>query len=349
MPGRLERRSASPSILAFLFEAGPSRPPLFNPHSEVDKMERRRSFGTLLAALIVLALAAAAPQAASAANCQCYYSSDCSDPTTYYCNWKAECTRHCELQGTWKADWGQPPVSKADCDKYTGPCHDNEPQPPMGDDGDGENCEPPTTTNPDGDKMSFKVRDGNCAKRETVTPKEPAEEEVRQATGTLLQTLEAGGGFVALAISPYMADVMENLALLALGQYDYAFAPEGEPSWMADVRGTCGAEAIQALSDGLLAEMDAAVSMASVMPVATAFGRPSPGGTSHPFLTADGSHASEILRSLPAECQEWVQSRPHDCQFPHPEEHHHVFDYEDGIACISAQLGAMAGSMNLTP
>lgn len=309
-----------------------------------------------IAFAVSVGLWGALPRVATAANCACYYASDC--PADHYCDWKATCTRHCELQADWKPEWGQPPTSKADCDKYTGPCHDNEPQPKVGDDGDGENCEPPSVPKPGsttGEKINFKVRDGNCAKNPTPKPADPTQTEVQRATRILVNLADSGGGLVSrLSADAYIDTVMFNVADLALGQYDFAFGvAEGEPAWMADVRGTCASQALQTLGQALEAEMENALldrlsstTRSAMTEWLTGKGRKDTIGETP---DEDVSAAREVLATLPADCQTWVQSRPHDCQFPHPEEHHHVFDYADGLDCIAHQLSRMADSMNLVP
>jgi hypothetical protein len=294
----------------------------------------------------------ALPRAAAAANCGCYYASDC--PADNYCNWKADCTRHCELQENWKPEWGQPPTSKADCDKYTGPCHDNEPVPKNGDDGDGENCEPPSAPKPGGGTVNFKVRDGNCAKNPTPKPIGPARRQVAHATEVLVKLADSGGGAVSqLTVDAYINTVMLNVADLALGQYDFSFSDkEGEPTWMADMRGTCGSLALQTLSDALTAEMDVALLKkltTAARGTMSGFSSGKSGKHDGTAIDEDVSVARSVLEKMPLDCQTWVQSRPSDCQFPHPEEHHHPFDYTDGIECIAHQLSRMAGSMNLVP
>jgi len=301
----------------------------------------RRTFvvGTL-AALPLVALLLLAPGAAAAANCGCYLAKDCR--VNEYCNWSDGCTRHCELQGAWKPEWGAPPISKADCDKYTGPCHDNEPQPPTGDDGDGENCEPPSATPPGGGPaINFKVRDGNCATNPIVA--EPADPlpRVGTVTETLVQLAEGGGGPVLLAPSSYVDTLMLNLGILALGQYDFVMPHGTSLGYMADVRGTCGAEALRALGEGLAGEIQVARNRRAMRRVDDGLARLGASDTPAP------SPAREALDTLSPACQEWIQTREHNCEFPHPAAHHHAFDYVDGLDCIAHQLRAMAESLNL--
>ncbi|HSN89426.1 MAG TPA: hypothetical protein VL025_21865 [Thermoanaerobaculia bacterium] len=301
---------------------------------------------------VSLGLWGASPRAAVAANCQCYYASDC--PADNFCDWTASCTRHCELLETWKPEWGQPPTSKADCDKYTGPCHDNEPVPKNGDDGDGENCEPPSAPKPGGGTVGFKVRDGNCKKNPTPTPVEPAQRQVQNAAKTLVTLADSGGGPVSvLSTNAYINTVMLNVADLSLGQYDFSLSQgEGEPTWMADMRGTCGSIALQTLSDALSAEMDDALLKRLTTAARGAMADWMTGKSRKHGADGIGEDVSvgrSVLERMPADCQTWVQTRPHDCQFPHPEEHHHPFDYTDGLECIAHQLSRMADSMNLVP
>lgn len=299
-----------------------------------------------LAVLCLAALPLLTPREASAANCECYLSSDCR--TNEYCNWNDGCTRHCELQGAWQAGWGSPPVSRADCDSYTGACHDNQPQPPNGNDGDGENCEPPSATSPTGTVINFKVRDGNCATKPVATHDEtdplPG---VDSASEHLVELAEQGGGPVLLAVGdPYLHTMMYNLATLALGQYDFVLRGDSAPAVMADVRGTCAAEALRVLGDGLRAE----IQMARRGRIAARRGeeqRRRPGRESDESVAPSPAH--DILHLLSPQCQEWIQTRPHNCQFPHPEGHHHPFEHEDGLDCIAHELQAMAQSLNLRP
>lgn len=270
-----------------------------------------------------------------AANCTCYYDSDCAKGQ--YCNWQDACTRHCELQGTWDPAWGAPPQSTPDCDNWIGACHDNEPNPSEGENGDGENCEPPKTTNPTGGEMGFKMRDGVCntrpIKKKPVQQQEDAEQ-VSMATRELVSISESGGGVVDLPLQPYLRDVMYNLALLAVGQYDFRSRLGGSPV-MADVRGTCGPEVIATFGKALREE----ILRVGQFPPRSA--RVSPSASQPPR----GWYARQILQSLSAECSQWVQSRPHNCQYPHPEAHHHAFDYEDGIHCLASNIGSMAVSL----
>lgn len=295
-----------------------------------------------LAAVTLVALLLLAPGAAVAANCGCYLASDCR--VNEYCNWQDGCTRHCELQGAWKPEWGSPPVSKADCDKYIGPCHDNEPQPPKGDDGDGENCEPPNATPPGGGAaINFKVRDGNCAtKTVAAEPGDPLPG-VIVTTDELVELAEDGGGPVLLSPSSYVDTLMLNVGILALGQYDFVMPQGGALGYMADVRGTCGADALRALGKGLVGEIQVArgAHRRAMRRVDDPIGRLDDSDTPVP------SPAREALDALTPACQEWIQSRPHNCEYPHPEAHHHPFDYVDGIDCLAHQLQAMARSLNL--
>lgn len=291
----------------------------------------------------------ALPREAAAANCQCYYARDC--PANNFCDWTAACTRHCELQENWKPEWGQPPTSKADCDSYTGACHDTKPSPPNGNDGDGENCEPPSAPKPGGGTVDFKVRDGNCKQNPTPKPVGPAQRQVRHATEIFVNLADSGGGAVTqLTADAYINTVMLNVGGLALGQYDFSLSDrEGEPTWMGDVRGTCGSIALQTLGDALNAEIDAALTRKLATSARTAMSGFSTGKHDGVALDEDVSAAKSVLEKMSPDCQTWVQSRPHDCQFPHPEEHHHVFEYADGIECIAHQLYRMADSMNLVP
>jgi hypothetical protein len=198
--------------------------------------------------------------------------------------------------------------------------------------------------------MDFKVRDGDCTKGKRPTAIESGRQQVQRSTQVLLDFVFAGGGFVVLHETPYFNDVMHNVAGLALGQEDYVFPDvPADPSFMGDVRGTCAAQVLQGLGEGLLAEMDRAVASPVLTTSAngspTVFGRPLDDAAL--TSTAKGEAAYAILTALPPDCQEWVQSRPHNCQFPHPEEHHHPFDYDDGLDCIAQQLASMARSMVL--
>jgi hypothetical protein len=306
-------------------------------------MKKRLALSLAVLCLTVLPLLA--PREASAANCECYLSSDCR--TNEYCNWNDGCTRHCELQGAWQAGWGSPPVSRADCDQYTGACHDNLPQPPNGNDGDGENCEPPNATAPNGTTINFKVRDGNCATKPVVAREGPNPlPGVETTTEHLVELAEQGGGLVLLQADPYLNTMMYNMATLALGQYDFLLRGGSTPAVMADVRGTCAAEALRVLGEGLTAEIQVARrSRVAARPGEERMRRPDgESGQSH----ASGP-AHEILHTLSPQCQEWLQTRPHNCQFPHPEGHHHPFEHEDGLDCIAHELQAMARSLNLRP
>ena len=292
-----------------------------------------------LAVLCLTALSLLAPREAVAANCECYYSTDCG--SNQYCNWNDPCTRHCELQGAWLPAWGSPPVSRADCDSYIGACHDNLPQPPNGDDGDKQNCEPPTATTPTGGTLKFKMRDGMCATRPVVGEADPLPD-VETTTDDLVALAEQGGGLALLQADPYVRTMMFNLATLALGQYDFRLRGP-EPAVMADVRGTCAAEALRVLGAGLEAEIGLARRHRATPHGGEAGTRHS--GEEHDVVQVSGP-AYDLLQTLSPQCQEWIQTRPHNCQFPHPEEHEHVFDYEDGLHCIAHQLQSMARSLN---
>ena len=289
-----------------------------------------------LLAILVLALTSTLP--VLAANCTCYYASDCADGQ--YCNWQDQCTRHCELQGTWNPNWGAPPQSRPDCDSWSGPCHDDQPVPPNGNDGDGENCEPPSANTPAGGTMNFKMRDGVCATRpvKQVDPKLIKQDaaEVERATQELVGLAQSGGGLVVLNNSPYVTDVMHNLATLALGLYDYASRLDGPPI-MGDVRGTCGPVVLATLGEALRAEILSGATIA----------RPfvKRGENHADTLLAPGEGAQAVLSTLSYECAQWVQSRPMNCQYPHPVEHAHVFEYPDGISCIAHQIVSMSQSL----
>lgn len=272
------------------------------------------------------------PAPAEAGNCECYFSRDCPDPKKEYCNWQAKCTRNCELQIDWKPEWGQPPVAQADCDKWIGPCHDNEPQPPNGDDGDGENCEPPTAANPDtGAAIAFKVMDGMCKKRPTPKPVDRAVQEIGDNLQQLVDLANAGGGPVTFSGDAYVADIMINVAQLALGIYDFSSAElDGESPQMADVRdASCAVESLQSLGNALIEEVHAVAAAGAAS------------DSTEPLV------ARSSLDQLPIECQTWVQRRTHDCQYPHPPEHQHEFPFADGLECIAEQLGAMARSLGV--
>ncbi len=282
--------------------------------------------------LMVLLILFSAPGAVEAGNCECYFSRDCPQPTKQYCNWKAKCTRNCELQIDWEEGWGQPPVSKADCDKWNGPCHDNEPQPPNGDDGDGENCEPSSAKNPDTNAdIPFKMMDGMCANNPVPKPVGTAIQEIGEMVEYLINLANAGGGNVELVGDPYVVDIMTNVGQLALGIYDLSTPAADTLPLMGDIRDSpCGVETLQAFGDALQAEAQAISDMNAG------------GGTA-----TEPMAISTQLDRLSVECRAWVQRRTHDCQYPHPPEHRHEFPFSDGIECISQQLAAMARSMNL--
>ena len=277
-------------------------------------------------ALVVIAApaAVAALAPARAANCTCYYASDCAEGQ--YCNWQDACTRHCELQGTWEPEWGAPPQSTPECDSWIGACHDNEPDPPDGSNGDGENCQPPHATPPGGGpEMDFKMRDGVCNTRKVKKVEGPTPhgggQDVERATGTLLDLLEAGGGEVHLNIAdPYLRDVVYNLEILAVGLYDFQSNANGNPT-LTDLRSEpCAEQAISALGAALTTEI-------------RGHGRGSPHQAS----------AAEMFATMSPTCQTWMETRSHNCQFPHPHAHH--FDYENGLECIADNIRAMAESL----
>lgn len=300
---------------------------------------------------LVLCSGAVLSPTALAANCGCYYSTDCTatppEGQEAYCDWQADCTRHCELQTNWDSTWGQPPTSKADCDKYKGPCHDDLPVPKNGDDGDGENCEPPTAKTPQRppQTVNFKVRDGNCSTRKKTVPVPPQqqqvdEQEVNRATDQLVDTANNGGGTIELPISEYMRSVMHNLGILALGQYDYS-TPVGRTPEMGDVRGTCGALVLDTLGRALVEEIRTGARRhgSSFKGIGRA------DHAEDAVASPRGYSARELIASMPQECVTWVQSRAHNCKYPHPAAHHHTFEYPDGVTCIADQIGAMAASL----
>ncbi len=295
-------------------------------------MERRATIlGLAVLGMVILTLA---PGVALAGyNCNCYFSTDCR--TGEYCNWDSTCTRNCELQIDWKTSWGQPPVAKADCDSYVGPCHDNKPTPPVGTDGNGANCEPPTVANPEDPTktINFKVMDGKCTKNPTPKPTGTAVGEINQHTEYLVNLANSGGGDVRLVGDPYVAGLMLSVAQLALGQYDLSSGyAGGDMPRMGDVRdATCGVEAIQVFGEAMAAEVNE---------LGARLGR-GEGLIDEPLV------ARSMLEQLSTECQSWVQRRPHDCQYPHPPEHAHVFPFADGLECIADQMGAMVRSLNL--
>lgn len=275
----------------------------------------------LSAVLVCAGFLALVPTAAQTMNCFCYFDDDCGEGA--YCDWTALCNRHCELQKVWLPEWGQPPVAQADCDSYTGPCRDKEPDPPVGDDGDHENCEPPLATPPTGKPIFFKIRDGMCAARPKQAQREPRQDarEVQQATQTLAELAQTGGGEVILDVSPYIRTMMHNVGLLALGPESFSLPILGGSPFMADTPDTCDHEALKALGEALRKE--------------TLRGS----GVSH------GTIAHGVLKKLPPPCQRKVQSHSHSCQYPHPAAHHHPFPYRDGLHCIAEQLAAMARSL----
>ena len=277
-------------------------------------------------ALIAFAVAAiiALPAPTHATNCDCYYSTDCADGE--YCNWQSTCTRHCELQGDWDPAWGAPPQSGPQCDDWVGPCHDDQPQPPVGNDGDGHNCEPPTAANPGGGAaFGFKVRDGMCTKRKVkvvghIQQLEDAAE-VDAATRDILNLLQVGGGEVRLNASPYVRDVVYNLSILAVGLYNFRSNTNTNP-FLADLRGEpCAEQAIatlgRALGDAIIAR-------------------------SHGNKPVEWS-AVDMLAPMSPECATWMETRAHNCEFPHP--HAHIFEYPNGLECIASNVQAMAASL----
>lgn len=310
----------------------------------------------LTRALLIFSLAVAAAlfsPAAEAANCTCYLDGDCGN--NEHCNWADACTRHCEIQDPWDPSWGAPPTSTADCDSYSGQCHDNLPQPPQGTDGNGKTCEPPTAPKPGGGTVGFKIRDGKCATKTCAEEPIPVDEyraEAVDGINELVWLFLAGGDRpLEFGTDPDTAVILGSLAFLTLGNDAHAPLEPGGPRWLRAVDHPCAIEAIISLSDAFLAELDALSSDGRSAPIAF-IGTPADDREHHegysfePEPTRRGDWAGALLRtSLSAECRSWVQIQPHNCQFPHPAAHGHPFLYDDGIHCIAEQIAAMAASV----
>lgn len=80
---------------------------------------------------------------------------------------------------------------------------------------------------------------------------------MERATGNLLDLLEAGGGEVQLAVDtdPYIRDMVYNLAILAVGLYDFRSNAHGNP-FLTDLRDeACAEQALSALGTALANEI----------------------------------------------------------------------------------------------
>jgi len=290
----------------------------------------------LLTASAVAALdSPARSSSATNGNCDCYYSSDCANPQKQYCNYQSACTRHCVPA----ADPDDPnnDGATAECDgdpELDGPghCVDNEPTPPNGTDGDGDQC----AKNDPTDTTTYKIRDGSC----TWRPK-------REQTPGQLETMSGGihGWIIDLAnlidnggghprpLSDFLGahevggrralreleDVVMIVTTFSLGQ---AFtqpndvAPQGVVV-LNEADFVCGRELVLAAGEGFVDE-----------------------------ILAPGSNAVyDRLSLLSDECRAFANSRTTNCLYPHPPSHGHEYPFVDAIDCIATELEAVARSL----
>ena len=299
-------------------------------------MSKRPAISFLRTALIgagLLLFAGPAVQAAIGLPCGCYFNLDCPDPDRQYCDWQSNCSRHCLPAATPPAKKGASPQCDGDPEgDGPGPCFDREPQPPVGDDGDGSACkkaDPAETTH-------YKMQDGVCKedKRECpFAPPSDLSEGFQNWTDAFQQAGEGGGGEPASnevdlaeraiptpGCRANVRDAALNMATLCLGDKFQQPGGANENGFVDDLTGPqneCARQLIAACGQGLAAAV------------------------LQPGTGAVTAH----LATLSGPCQSYANGLPTHCLFPHPSEHGHPFPFTDGPDCIAEQLEAAARAL----
>jgi len=291
----------------------------------------------LVAAVLAWALVLIAPASSSAwaGPCDCYYDSDCPDPAKQTCNWQSACARHCKPAANPPGIKGATPDCDGDPENDgPGPCVDKVPQPPEGTNGNDVNCEPVDAT----EGRKYKMQDGTCTWNKNNCPQVPPDnlfQNLRHWGNAFMGAGLNGGGEplaseIALANSQVTQlgcqndarDVALNMATMCLGnkflQPDMTH-PNGFVQDLTGSQNACARTVLDACALGLADEV---------------------------LQPGCGAVATRLAAVDPS-CLPYVDGVSAHCEFPHPVEHGHDFDFADGGDCIAHQLGSAARSLTV--